>query len=68
MGLKVVHYLNQFFGGIGAEDKAHVGPVAMHFLPDVVARAVSEIFAVTGFRNYRSDGVIDFPALQRAAD
>jgi len=25
-GLKVVHYLNQFFGGIGGEDKAHVGP------------------------------------------
>ncbi len=24
--LRVVHYLNQFFGGIGAEDKAHVGP------------------------------------------
>ena len=24
-GLKVVHYLNQFFGGIGGEDKAHVG-------------------------------------------
>jgi len=22
----VVHYLNQFFGGIGGEDKAHVGP------------------------------------------
>ena len=26
MGLRVVHYLNQFFGGIGAEDKAGVGP------------------------------------------
>jgi glycine reductase len=25
-GLRVVHYLNQFFGGIGGEDKAHVGP------------------------------------------
>lgn len=24
--LKIVHYLNQFFGGIGGEDKAHVGP------------------------------------------
>jgi len=24
--LRVVHYLNQFFGGIGGEDKAHVGP------------------------------------------
>lgn len=24
--LKVVHYLNQFFGGIGGEDKANVGP------------------------------------------
>ena len=24
--LKVVHYLNQFFGGIGGEDKAEVGP------------------------------------------
>jgi glycine reductase complex component B subunit gamma len=23
--LRVVHYLNQFFGGIGGEDKAHVG-------------------------------------------
>lgn len=27
--LRVVHYLNQFFGGIGAEDKAHVGPQAI---------------------------------------
>ena len=26
--LRVVHYLNQFFGGIGGEDKAHVGPQA----------------------------------------
>lgn len=25
-GLRVVHYLNQFFGGIGGEDKASVGP------------------------------------------
>ena len=25
-GLRVVHYLNQFFGGIGGEDKAHVKP------------------------------------------
>lgn len=24
--LKMVHYLNQFFGGIGGEDKANVGP------------------------------------------
>lgn len=24
--LRVVHYLNQFFGGIGGENKAHVGP------------------------------------------
>lgn len=24
--LRIVHYLNQFFGGIGGEDKAHVGP------------------------------------------
>lgn len=24
--LRVVHYLNQFFGGLGGEDKAHVGP------------------------------------------
>lgn len=29
MGLRVIHYLNQFFGGIGAEDKAHVGPSAI---------------------------------------
>lgn len=26
--LKVVHYINQFFGGIGGEDKAGVGPQA----------------------------------------
>ena len=25
-GLRVIHYLNQFFGGIGGEDKADVGP------------------------------------------
>jgi glycine reductase complex component B subunit gamma len=24
--LKIVHYLNQFFGGLGGEDKAHLGP------------------------------------------
>lgn len=24
--LRIVHYLNQFFGGIGGEDKAHVAP------------------------------------------
>jgi betaine reductase len=24
--LRVVHYINQFFGGIGGEDKAHLGP------------------------------------------
>src|SRR4030042_2518038 len=24
--LKMVHYLNQFFGGIGGEDKANIGP------------------------------------------
>lgn len=24
--MRVVHYVNQFFGGIGGEDKAHVGP------------------------------------------
>ena len=29
LGLRVIHYLNQFFGGIGAEDKAHVGPKAI---------------------------------------
>ena len=23
--LRVVHYVNQFFGGIGGEDQAHVG-------------------------------------------
>lgn len=26
MALRVIHYLNQFFAGIGAEDKADVGP------------------------------------------
>lgn len=26
---RIVHYLNQFFGGIGGEDKANVGPSAM---------------------------------------
>lgn len=25
--LKIVHYLNQFFGGIGGEDKADIGPL-----------------------------------------
>lgn len=25
-GLRVAHYINQFFAGIGAEEKAHVGP------------------------------------------
>jgi len=27
-GLRIVHYMNQFFGGIGGEDKAMVGPEA----------------------------------------
>ena len=26
--LKVVHYLNQFFAGVGGEEKANVGPGA----------------------------------------
>jgi betaine reductase len=26
IGLRIVHYLNQFFGGIGGEDKAMIGP------------------------------------------
>jgi glycine reductase complex component B subunit gamma len=26
VALRVIHYLNQFFGGIGAEDKADIGP------------------------------------------
>src|SRR2546425_6831899 len=26
--LRVVHYVNQFFGGIGGEDQAHVGVTA----------------------------------------
>lgn len=36
--LRVVHYLNQFFGGIGGEDKAHVGP-QVHEGPVGPARA-----------------------------
>jgi glycine reductase len=27
--IKVVHYLNQFFGGLGGEEKAHLGPRSM---------------------------------------
>jgi len=26
-GLRIVHYVNQFYGGIGGEDKAGVGPL-----------------------------------------
>ena len=25
-GIRVVHYLNQFFGGMGGEDRASIGP------------------------------------------
>ena len=27
--LRIVHYVNQFFGGLGGEDKAHLGPQAI---------------------------------------
>lgn len=26
-GLKIVHYVNQLFGGLGGEDKAHIRPL-----------------------------------------
>ncbi|NCC97707.1 MAG: glycine/betaine/sarcosine/D-proline family reductase selenoprotein B, partial [Synergistales bacterium] len=26
MTFRIVHYINQFYAGIGGEDKAHIGP------------------------------------------
>jgi len=45
--LRVIHYLNQFFGGIGGEDKAHVGP-QVKIGPIGPGRAVQEILGKRG--------------------
>jgi glycine reductase len=45
--LRVVHYLNQFFGGIGGEDKAHVGP-QVKYGPIGPGRAVQEVLGERG--------------------
>ena len=33
--IKVVHYINQFYAGIGGEDKADIGPAKMEALPPI---------------------------------
>lgn len=49
--LKVVHYLNQFFAGIGGEEKADVAPQILEKLPPVTAQLsnlLGEEFEVVG--------------------
>jgi betaine reductase len=45
--LRIVHYINQFFGGIGGEDKAHVGP-QVKLGPIGPGRVVAEALADRG--------------------
>jgi glycine reductase len=45
--LRIVHYLNQFFGGIGGEDKAHAGP-QIKIGPIGPGRAVQEALGERG--------------------
>ena len=49
--LKVVHYLNQFFAGIGGEDKADVKPQILEKLPPVtvqLAKLLGEDMEIVG--------------------
>lgn len=49
--LKVVHYLNQFFAGIGGEDKADVAPQILENLPPVtqqLSKLLGEDYEVAG--------------------
>lgn len=49
--LKVVHYLNQFFAGIGGEDKADTTPQILENLPPVtvqLAKLLGDDFEVVG--------------------
>lgn len=45
--IRIVHYLNQFFGGIGGEDKAHVGP-QVKIGPIGPGRAIQEALGERG--------------------
>ena len=33
--IKIVHYINQFYAGVGGEDKADVGPEKMATIPPI---------------------------------
>ena len=49
--IKVVHYLNQFFAGIGGEEKADVKPQILEELPPVtkqLAKSLGEDYEVVG--------------------
>ena len=49
--IKVVHYLNQFFAGIGGEEKADVKPQILDELPPVtkqLAKSLGEDYEVVG--------------------
>ena len=47
--IKVVHYINQFFAGIGGEEKADIKPFIAEELPPIssqLAKALGEDFEV----------------------
>ena len=44
---RVVHYLNQFFGGIGGEDKAHI-PLEVHEGPVGPGRLLQQVLGERG--------------------
>src|SRR5438105_8353133 len=45
----------------------HVHAVAMNFFADAVARAMKEVFPVSGFFNNATGGLVHMPALERFA-
>lgn len=49
--IRVVHYINQFFAGIGGEEKADVEPMVMENLPPIsqqLSKALGDDFEVVG--------------------
>ena len=46
--MNVVHYINQFFAGIGGEDKASTLPASRAFLCDILERDRQEVAVTDG--------------------
>jgi glycine reductase len=75
--LRVVHYLNQFFGGIGGEDKAGVGPsrrddpvgpgVALARALGDQGEVVATLICGDNYANEQSNDLLEWLAQQLAA-